>query len=69
MTPLRHRYIEDLRLKNFSPNTIRVYIHAVAKFARFWGDRPKRWARKKSASTLCTWSPTAGCRGASTSCS
>jgi len=40
MNPLRQRYIDDLRLKNFSPGTIKVYVHAVAKFARHFGQPP-----------------------------
>jgi len=40
MTPLRQRFIEDLRLKNFSAGTIKVYVHAVTSFAKFYGRSP-----------------------------
>ena len=42
MTPLRQRYIDDLRLKNFSPGTIKVYVHAVEMFASFLGRSPQQ---------------------------
>jgi integrase/recombinase XerD len=41
MTPLRQRYIEELQLKNFSAGTIKVYVHAVDKFARHFGRSPE----------------------------
>jgi integrase/recombinase XerD len=40
MTPLRKRYVEGLRLKNFSPNTIKVYVDSMAAFAKFSGRSP-----------------------------
>jgi site-specific recombinase XerD len=40
MTPLRKRFIDDLRLKNFSDDTIKVYVHAVKKFSLFLGRSP-----------------------------
>jgi len=47
MTPLRQRYIDDLRLKNFSPGTIHVYVHAVAKFAQHFGRSPDTLTREE----------------------
>jgi site-specific recombinase XerD len=46
VTPLRQRYIEDLRLKNFSPGTIKQYVLAVAGFARFHGCSPEKLTRE-----------------------
>ncbi len=42
MTRLRQRFIDDLRLKNFSHGTIKVYVHAVEKFAQFLGRSPDK---------------------------
>jgi integrase/recombinase XerD len=42
MTPLRQRMIEDMQLRNFSPKTIQVYVHHVARFAQFCGQSPEQ---------------------------
>jgi integrase/recombinase XerD len=42
LTPLRRRMIEDMTIRNLSPATQQSYVHAVAKFSRFFGRSPDR---------------------------
>ena len=42
ISPLRRRMIEDMTVRNLSPATQRSYVHAVAKFGRFFNRSPER---------------------------
>jgi site-specific recombinase XerD len=42
MSALRRRMIEDMTVRNLSPATQRSYVHAVAKFSRYFGCSPDR---------------------------
>ena len=47
ISPLRRRMIEDMTVRNLSPATQRSYVHAVAKFSRFFGRSPERLCREE----------------------
>jgi len=40
MTPLRQRFIDDLRLRNYARRTIETYVSHLAAFARHFGRSP-----------------------------
>lgn len=41
MTPLRERFVDDLRLRNYAPRTIATYVAKVARFAKHFGRSPE----------------------------
>ncbi len=40
MTPLRQRFLDDLRLRNYSPRTAQTYLAALLRFTRHFGRSP-----------------------------
>jgi len=42
MTPLRQRFVDDLRLRNYAPRTIKSYVAGVVRLARYYGRSPDR---------------------------
>ena len=43
-SPLRQRMIDDMTIRNMSPQTQKVYIHAVANFSAFHRRSPDKLA-------------------------
>ena len=41
MTPLRRRVLEDMQLRNLSPETQRNYVHHISGLARFYQTSPE----------------------------
>ena len=38
MSPLRRRMIEDMQIRNLTPNTQRVYVANIARFASYFAS-------------------------------
>ncbi|WP_233489979.1 phage integrase N-terminal SAM-like domain-containing protein [Acidiphilium multivorum] len=54
--------IEDTTVRNLSPATQRSYVHAVAKFGRFFSRSPEKLGLGRSVLFRSTLLP-AACRG------
>ena len=54
MTPLRRRMLEDMQVRQLALSTQRMYVSAVARFARHFGRSPARLGLSRSAPTKST---------------
>jgi site-specific recombinase XerD len=41
MTPLRQRFLDDMRIRNYAARTIECYLAAVSRFAKHFGRSPE----------------------------
>jgi integrase/recombinase XerD len=46
-TPLRRRMIQDMKIRNLSPHTIKAYVERVAAFAKHFGKSPQLLGQKE----------------------
>jgi integrase/recombinase XerD len=42
MNPLRRHMIDEMQIRNLTPNTQRAYIEQVSRFPRYFGKSPER---------------------------
>src|SRR5262249_12891851 len=40
MSALRQRFLDDLRLRNYSPRTLETYLQQVVRFSKYFGRSP-----------------------------
>ncbi len=63
-TPLRQRFIDDLRLRNYAQRTIEIYVGRVVAFAKHFGRSPEVLGAEEGRPAVClTDAAAARCSG------